>query len=177
VYAELAGYGLSSDSYHITEPDPAGAGQARAIAAALADADAKPEDVDYVNAHASSTPLGDKLETQAVKLALGAENAHSIPVSSIKGAVGHCLGAAGAIEAAATVLAMRDAVVPPTINQEEPDPACDLDIVANTARPHRVTVAVSNSFGFGGHNAVLVFRKTSGSWSDDDFAASKESVA
>ena len=177
VYAELAGYGLSSDSHHITEPDPAGAGQARAIAAALADADARPEEVDYVNAHASSTPLGDKLETQAVKLALGAENARSIPVSSIKGAVGHCLGAAGAIEAVATVLAIRDGVVPPTINQEEADPVCDLDIVPNAARPHRIEVAVSNSFGFGGHNAVLVFRRTPGAPSDDHFAAATESVA
>jgi 3-oxoacyl-[acyl-carrier-protein] synthase II len=159
VYAELAGYGLSSDSYHITEPDPAGAGQARAIAAALADANTEPEDVDYVNAHASSTPLGDALETAALKLALGAEHARSIPVSSIKGATGHCLGAAGAVEAAVTVLAVHHDVVPPTINHDEPDPACDLDCVANESRPHRVRVALSNSFGFGGHNAVLVFRK------------------
>jgi 3-oxoacyl-[acyl-carrier-protein] synthase II len=162
VYAELAGYGLSSDSHHITEPDPDGAGQARAISAALADAGTKAEEVDYVNAHASSTPLGDKLETRAIKLALGSEHAYSIPVSAIKGAVGHCLGAAGALEAAVTVLAVFEDVVPPTINQEEPDPECDLDVVPNKARERRVKVALSNSFGFGGHNAVLVFRKTSG---------------
>ena len=158
VYAELAGYGLSSDSHHITEPDPDGAGQARAIHAALADAGAVPEDVDYVNAHASSTPLGDALETAALKVALG-EHAHSTPISSIKGATGHCLGAAGAVEAAMTVLAVRDDVVPPTINYESADPSCDLDYVPNHAREHRVDVALSNSFGFGGHNAVLVFRK------------------
>ena len=159
VYAELAGYGLSSDSHHITEPDPAGAGQARAIVAALGDANVDADEVDYVNAHASSTPLGDELETAALKLALGEEHARAIPVSSIKGATGHCLGAAGAVEAAVTVLAVRDDVVPPTINQETADPACDLDYVPNHARPHRVDAAVSNSFGFGGHNAVLVFRK------------------
>jgi 3-oxoacyl-[acyl-carrier-protein] synthase II len=159
VYAELAGYGLSSDSHHITEPDPAGAGQARAIGAALDDANVDADDVDYVNAHASSTPLGDELETAALKLALGQEHARAIPVSSIKGAAGHCLGAAGAVEAAVTVLAVRDDVVPPTINYETADPVCDLDYVPNHARAHRVDTALSNSFGFGGHNAVLVFRK------------------
>ncbi len=159
IYAELAGYGLSSDSHHITEPDPAGAGQARAMRAALADAGLEPREVCYVNAHASSTPLGDELETAALKLALGEEHAHSIPVSSIKGATGHCLGAAGAVEAAVTTLAVRDDIAPPTINYETQDPACDLDYVPNTARPQRIDVAVSNSFGFGGHNAVLVLRK------------------
>lgn len=127
--------------------------------AALADAGAVPEDVDYVNAHASSTPLGDQLETAALKLALGEEHARSIPVSSIKGATGHCLGAAGAVEAAATVLAVREDVVPPTINYERSDPLCDLDYVPNQARAHEIRLAVSNSFGFGGHNAVLVFVK------------------
>jgi 3-oxoacyl-[acyl-carrier-protein] synthase II len=159
VYAELAGYGLSSDAYHMTEPDPAGAGQARAIWAALDDAGIDAADVDYVNAHASSTELGDATETAALKLALGEEKARSIPVSSIKGATGHCLGAAGAVEAAATVLAIRDDVVPPTINYETPDPSCDLDYVPNEARRLPVRVALSNSFGFGGHNAVLAFRK------------------
>lgn len=159
VLAELVGYGLSSDSHHITEPDPGGAGQARALRAALADAEATSEEVDYVNAHASSTPLGDQLETAALKLALGEQHARTIPVSSIKGATGHCLGAAGAIEAAATVLAVRDDIVPPTINHQQPDPVCDLDYVPNRARAHRVRLAVTNSFGFGGHNAVLVFRK------------------
>ena len=160
IYAELAGYGVSSDSFHITEPDPAGLGQARAIQAALTDAELEPSDVDYINAHASSTALGDATETAAIKLALGDDKAHSIPISSIKGATGHCLGAAGAVEAAATVLALRDGVVPPTINYDDADPDCDLDYVPNTARHAPVDVALSNSFGFGGHNAVLVFRKT-----------------
>jgi 3-oxoacyl-[acyl-carrier-protein] synthase II len=159
IHAELAGYGVSADSYHVTEPDPAGAGQSRAIRAALADAGVAPEEVDYVNAHASSTPLGDALETAALKLALGEEKARSTPISSIKGATGHCLGAAGAVEAAVTVLAVRDDIAPPTINYELPDPACDLDYIPNEPRHSPVRIAFSNSFGFGGHNAVLVFRK------------------
>jgi 3-oxoacyl-[acyl-carrier-protein] synthase II len=159
IYAELAGYGISSDSFHMTEPDPAGTGQARAVRAALADAGLEPEDVDYVNAHASSTDLGDAVETAALKLALGEEKARATPISSIKGATGHCLGAAGAVEAAASVLAIRDGVVPPTINYETPDPSCDLDYVPNESRAVPVDVAISNSFGFGGHNAVLVLRK------------------
>jgi 3-oxoacyl-[acyl-carrier-protein] synthase II len=159
VYAELAGYGVSSDAYHMTEPDPEGAGQARAILSALEDAGVGPDDVDYVNAHASSTELGDATETAALKLALGEEKAHATPVSSIKGATGHCLGAAGAVEAAVTTLAVARDVVPPTINQESPDPKCDLDVVPNESREQTVRVALSNSFGFGGHNAVLVLRK------------------
>jgi len=159
VYAEVLGYGLTSDAYHMTEPDPAGAGQARAIEAALADAGLAPADVDYVNAHASSTPLGDAIETRALKLALGEEKAKATPISSTKGATGHCLGAAGAVEAAITALAVRDDVVPPTINYETPDPDCDVDCVPNTARQVRVDVALSNSFGFGGHNAALLLGK------------------
>jgi 3-oxoacyl-[acyl-carrier-protein] synthase II len=159
IYAEVAGYGVSSDAFHMTEPDPAGAGQARAIASALADAGLAADDVDYVNAHASSTGLGDAIETVALKRALGEEKARRTPVSSIKGSTGHCLGAAGAVEAAVTVLALRDDVVPPTINYETADPDCDLDYVPNEARRMPVNVALSNSFGFGGHNAVLVFRK------------------
>ena len=162
IYAELAGYGVSSDSFHMTEPDPAGLGQARAVRAALADAKLEPDAVDYINAHASSTPLGDATETAAIKLALGEDKARSIPISSIKGATGHCLGAAGAVEAATTVLVLRDGVAPPTINYENLDPACDLDYVPNNARRTSVDVALSNSFGFGGHNAVLVFRKDRG---------------
>jgi 3-oxoacyl-[acyl-carrier-protein] synthase II len=158
IYAELAGFGVSSDAYHMTEPDPAGAGQARALLLALDDAGLEPGDVDYINAHASSTGLGDATETAAIKLALGEETARTIPVSSIKGATGHCLGAAGAVEAAITVLAVRDAVAPPTINYESADPACDLDYVPNEARRHDIRVALSNSFGFGGHNAVIAFR-------------------
>jgi 3-oxoacyl-[acyl-carrier-protein] synthase II len=159
VYAELAGYGMSSDGFHISEPDPAGTGQARAIAAALKDAGVEPEDVDYVNAHASSTGLGDVSETTALKRALGEEKALRTPVSSIKGSTGHCLGAAGAVEAAMTAFAVRDDIVPPTINYETPDPRCDLDCVPNAPRELPVNVAMSNSFGFGGHNAVLVMRK------------------
>jgi 3-oxoacyl-[acyl-carrier-protein] synthase II len=158
VYAEVGGYGLSSDSFHMTEPDPAGTGQARAMHAALRDAGVAPEDVDYVNAHASSTELGDTTETVAIKAALGEEKARSTPISSIKGAVGHCLGAAGAVEAAVTVLALRDNVAPPTINYENPDPSCDLDYVPNNARDVDLNIALSNSFGFGGHNAVLLLR-------------------
>ena len=158
VYAEVGGYGVSSDSFHMTEPDPAGTGQARAFLAALRDAEVGPEDVDYINAHASSTPLGDTTETVAIKAALGEERARSTPMSSIKGAIGHCLGAAGAIEAAVTVLAVNRNIVPPTINYEDQDPSCDLDYVPNTARPTPIDVALSNSFGFGGHNAVLLFR-------------------
>ena len=159
VYAELAGYGVGSDSFHMTEPDPRGVGQARAMGSALADAAIEPDEVDYINAHASSTALGDTTETAAIKLALGDEKARTTAISSIKGATGHCLGAAGAVEAAVTVLAIRDDVVPPTVNYETPDPDCDLDYVPNTARRLPVRVALSNSFGFGGHNAVLVFRK------------------
>lgn len=159
IYAELSGYGASSDAHHITEPDPAGLGQARAMRLALADADLEAADIDYINAHASSTGLGDQTETAAIKLALGDETARTIPISSIKGATGHCLGAAGAIESAVTILAIRDQILPPTINYQTVDPACDLDYIPNTARPHHLDIALSNSFGFGGHNAVLVFSK------------------
>jgi 3-oxoacyl-[acyl-carrier-protein] synthase II len=158
VYAEVGGYGVSSDSFHMTEPDPAGSGQARAISAALRDAQVAPQDVDYVNAHASSTELGDTTETVAIKSALGQEKARSTPISSIKGAIGHCLGAAGAVEAAVTVLALRDNIIPPTINYENPDSSCDLDYVPNKARSVDLDIALSNSFGFGGHNAVLLLR-------------------
>src|SRR6266566_4276203 len=158
VYAEVGGYGLSSDSFHMTEPDPAGTGQARAMHAALRDAGVAPEDVDYVNAHAFSFNDAATTETVAIKAALGEEKARSTPISSIKGAVGHCLGAAGAVEAAVTVLALRDNIAPPTINYENPDPSCDLDYVPNTARNVDLNIALSNSFGFGGHNAVLLLR-------------------
>jgi 3-oxoacyl-[acyl-carrier-protein] synthase II len=159
IYAELAGYGVSSDSFHMTEPDPLGTGQARAIGAALADAELDPTDVDYVNAHASSTGLGDAIETRALKLALGEDNVQTIPVSGTKGATGHCLGAAGAVEAAFTVLAVDRDIAPPTINYQTPDLACDVDCVPNNARELPIRVALNNSFGFGGHNAVLVTRK------------------
>ncbi|HEY2543619.1 MAG TPA: beta-ketoacyl-ACP synthase II [Gaiellaceae bacterium] len=159
IYAEIAGFGVSSDAYHMTEPDPDGAGQARAVRLALDEAGLQTSDVDYINAHASSTGLGDATETAAIKRALGEEKARAVPISSIKGATGHCLGAAGAIEAAVTTLALRDQVLPPTINYDSPDPACDLDYIPETARPHTVDVALSNSFGFGGHNAVIALER------------------
>ena len=157
VYAEVAGYGLSSDAKHITEPDPTG--PVRAFEMALNDAGIEKSDIDYINAHATSTPVGDASETKMLKLALGEENAHATPVSGTKGATGHCLGAAGAIEAIFTILSIRDSKLPPTINYEVADPECDLDYVPNETRDAVVDNAVSNSFGFGGHNACVVFRK------------------
>jgi 3-oxoacyl-[acyl-carrier-protein] synthase II len=159
IYAEVAGYGLSSDAKHITEPDPTG--PVRAFEMALKEAGVGKDEIDYVNAHATSTPMGDASETKMLKLALGEENARSTPVSGTKGATGHCLGAAGALEATFTTLAIRDGKLPPTINYEVEDPECDLDYVPNEARDANVDVAVSNSFGFGGHNACVVFRKFS----------------
>jgi len=157
IYAEVAGYGLSSDAKHITEPDPTG--PVRAFEMALRDAGIPATDIDYINAHATSTPIGDASETQMLKYALGEEQAYATPVSGTKGATGHCLGAAGAVEALFTTLAVRDGKLPPTINYEVADPECDLDYVANESRDADVDVAVSNSFGFGGHNACVVFKK------------------
>src|SRR6266702_4703749 len=158
IYAEVAGYGLSSDAKHVTEPDPTGENPARAMKNALADAGIHPAEIDYVNAHGTSTPLGDAAETRVIKLALGEENARKTPVSSTKGATGHCLGAAGAVEAIFSTLAIADGVLPPTINYEEPDPECDLDYVPNHARPLKIRLALNNSFGFGGTNTTLAFR-------------------
>ena len=159
IYAELLGYGVSSDARHITEPDPTGKNPARAMTMAFGDAGIAPDEVDYVNAHASSTELGDATETAALKRALGEEKAYATPVSAIKGATGHCLGAAGAVEAMFTILAIERGALPPTINYEEPDPQCDLDYIPNEAREADVRVGVSNSFGFGGHNATIVVRR------------------
>jgi 3-oxoacyl-[acyl-carrier-protein] synthase II len=159
IYAELLGYGLSSDARHVTEPDPTGENPARAMKMALADAGVGPDEIDYINAHGTSTPLGDASETRVIKLALGEENARKTPVSSTKGSTGHCLGAAGAIEAIFTTLAVNRNMLPPTINQEEPDPKCDLDYIPNESREADVKVGVSNSFGFGGHNACIVLRE------------------
>jgi 3-oxoacyl-[acyl-carrier-protein] synthase II len=160
IYAEVAGYGTSADAAHITEPDPTGLSPARAMTIALADAGVEPEQVGYVNAHATSTPLGDAAETKVIKLALGEEHARRTPISSTKGATGHCFGAAGAIEAIFTTLALKERIVPPTINLDSPDPDCDLDFVPNTAREvPGLETALSNSFGFGGHNATLVLRR------------------
>ena len=159
IYAELLGYGLSSDAAHITEPDPTGANPARAMTMAFRDADISPEDIDYINAHGTSTPLGDASETKVIKLALGEENARKTPVSSTKGATGHCLGASGAVEAIFSILAVNKNMLPPTINYETPDPKCDLDYIPNESREWKTDYALSNNFGFGGHNACLVFKK------------------
>jgi 3-oxoacyl-[acyl-carrier-protein] synthase II len=159
IYAELLGYGVSSDAQHITEPDPTGQNPARSMTMAFGDAGIEPEEIDYINAHGTSTPLGDASETRVLKLALGEENARKTPVSSTKGATGHCLGAAGAVEAMFCVLAVENGMLPPTINYEEPDPTCDLDYIPNEAREADVRTAVSNSFGFGGHNATIVVRR------------------
>jgi 3-oxoacyl-[acyl-carrier-protein] synthase II len=160
IYAELVGYGISSDASHMTEPDPTGENPARAMSMALKDAGVDPTEVGYVNAHATSTPLGDSAETRVIKLAFGEEHARKLAVSSTKGATGHCFGAAGAVEAVFSVLALADRKAPPTINYETPDPDCDLDYVPNVARDlPDLDVVVSNSFGFGGHNASLVIRR------------------
>jgi beta-ketoacyl-acyl-carrier-protein synthase II len=158
MYGEVIGYGQSGDAYHITAPDPQGSGAHRSMKMAMKRAGIGREDVGYINAHGTSTELNDKLETMAVKQLLG-EHAYKVPISSTKSMVGHMLGAAGAVEAVICLKAMQDGVVPPTINYENPDPECDLDYVPNTARKVEVNVAMSNSFGFGGHNATLVFRK------------------
>jgi len=159
IYAELLGYGLSSDARHITEPDPSGENPARAMTMAFRDAGIDTSEIDYINAHGTSTPLGDSAETRVIKLALGEENARKTPVSSTKGATGHCLGAAGAVEAMFSILAIDRGVLPPTINYDEPDPECDLDYIPNESRDADVRVAVSNSFGFGGHNATIVLHR------------------
>jgi 3-oxoacyl-[acyl-carrier-protein] synthase II len=159
IYAELIGYGVSSDANHVTEPDPAGTNPARAMTMAFGEAGIDPSEIGYINAHGTSTPLGDASETRVIKLAVGEENAYKIPVSSTKGATGHCLGAAGAVEAIFTILATQRGVLPPTINYEVEDPSCDLDYIPNESRKSDITVGVSNSFGFGGHNACIVFRK------------------
>jgi 3-oxoacyl-[acyl-carrier-protein] synthase II len=159
IYAELLGYGVSSDARHITEPDPSGENPARSMTMAFRDAGVSPDEVDYVNAHGTSTPLGDASETRVLKIALGEEKARKTPVSSTKGATGHCLGAGGAVEAMFTTLAVNRGALPPTINYEQPDPECDLDYIPNEAREADVRTAVSNSFGFGGHNATIVVRR------------------
>jgi 3-oxoacyl-[acyl-carrier-protein] synthase II len=162
IYAEVLGYGVSSDASHVSDPDPTGANPARAMRMAFTDAEIDPEEVGYVNAHGTSTPSGDSAETRVLKLALGEEKAYRTPVSSTKGATGHCLGAAGAIEAIFCAYALQKGVLPPTINQDDPDPECDLDYIPNEARRQDIEVAVNNSFGFGGHNACVVFRR----WDD-----------
>ncbi|MGR9051045.1 MAG: beta-ketoacyl-ACP synthase II [Gammaproteobacteria bacterium] len=158
IYAELVGYGLSGDAYHMTSPSVGGEGAARCMKNALHDARLNPEDVDYINAHGTSTPAGDIGETHAMKTALG-DHAYKLAVSSTKSMIGHLLGAAGGIEAVLTALSIKYQIAPPTINLENPDPECDLDYVPNTARDMKIDVAISNSFGFGGTNGSLIFRR------------------
>ncbi len=161
IYAEVAGFGMSADAYHMTQPPADGEGGARSMRAALRDAGMAPEEVDYINAHGTSTPLGDAGETQAIKQVFGA-HAYRLAVSSTKSMTGHLLGAAGAVELIACVKAIEEGVIPPTINYEYPDPACDLDYVPNKARRQPVRVALSNSFGFGGQNATIIVRRYEG---------------
>jgi 3-oxoacyl-[acyl-carrier-protein] synthase II len=161
IYAEIVGFGMSSDAYHITAPPDDGAGARLAMVNALRDAGMNPTDIHYLNAHATSTPLGDKAETVAIKNAFG-DYAYKLPVSSTKSMTGHLLGAAGVVEALFSVLAIRDNVAPPTINYRTPDPDCDLDYVPNTARQLPIESALSNSFGFGGTNGSLIFRRFKG---------------
>jgi 3-oxoacyl-[acyl-carrier-protein] synthase II len=158
ILAEIVGYASTCDAHHITAPSPGGAGGAEAMRLALVDAGLEPGQVDYINAHGTSTPANDSTETMAIKAALG-EHAYRVPISSTKSMTGHLLGGSGGIEAVASVLAIGHNVVPPTINYSNPDPACDLDVVPNEAREHAVNVVLSNSFGFGGHNVCLAFRR------------------
>lgn len=162
IYCELAGYGCSCDAYHITAPDVGGEAAARSMRQAVESAELNSEQIDYINAHGTSTPLNDKCETLAIKKALGEENARRVPISSTKSMTGHLLGAAGAVEAIACAFALQNGVIPPTINYENPDPDCDLDYVPNTAREVKIKTALSNSLGFGGHNATLCFKAADG---------------
>ena len=161
IYAEITGYGLSDDAAHITAPDPNGAGAAQSIRMALNDANLVPEDVDYINAHGTSTPMNDKFETKAIKSVYG-DYAYKLAVSSMKSMTGHMLGAAGAVEAGATAMMLNKGIITPTINYETVDEECDLDYVPNKARKQNISIATSHSFGFGGHNACLVLKKFEG---------------
>jgi 3-oxoacyl-[acyl-carrier-protein] synthase II len=158
ILAEVAGYGMSADAFHITSPSEDGDGAYRVMLNCLRDAGIEPRQIDYINAHGTSTPIGDRIETIALKRVFG-EHAHKVAVSSTKSMTGHLLGGAGGLEAGITVLAIRDQIAPPTINYEEPDPECDLDYVPNCARPMKIDYALSNSFGFGGTNGCLIFKK------------------
>jgi 3-oxoacyl-[acyl-carrier-protein] synthase II len=161
ILAELVGYGATADASHVTAPAEGGVGAVKAMKRALREANLTPADIDYINAHGTSTPLNDRAETEAIKRLFG-EYAYRVPISSTKSMTGHMLGAAGAIESIISIMAIREGIIPPTINQVTPDPDCDLDFVPNVARPAIVRVALSNSLGFGGHNATLIFRTTDG---------------
>ncbi len=158
IYAELAGYGLSGDAYHVTAPDPDGSGAIRCMEMAINDAGMPREEVDYINAHGTSTDLNDKTETAAIKKVF-ADHAYKLAVSSTKSMTGHLLGAAGGIEAVVCVMAIQNGIIPPTVNYDNPDPDCDLDYTPNVVAKREVSVAMSNSFGFGGTNACLIFKK------------------
>jgi 3-oxoacyl-[acyl-carrier-protein] synthase II len=158
IYCELAGYGLTCDAYHMTAPKPDGTAVARAMQSAIDHAEVRIDEIDYINAHATSTPVGDISESNAIKLFAGEHAKDGLLVSSTKSMTGHLLGGAGGIESAVCVLAIKHGVVPPTINLENPDPECDLDYVPNTARERKVRLALNNSFGFGGHNVTLAFK-------------------
>ena len=159
IYCEIAGFGINSDAHHMTQPAAGGAGAAKCMKLALKEAKLNESEVDYINAHGTSTPAGDKAETDAIKTALGTENAKNTPISSTKSMIGHLLGAAGGVEAAFSVLAIKDNIIPPTINLNTQDPDCDLDYVPKTAREKEIKVAMSNSFGFGGTNGTLIFKR------------------
>ena len=159
IYCEIAGFGINSDAHHMTQPAAGGAGAAKCMKLALKEAKLNESEVDYINAHGTSTPVGDKAETDAIKTALGTENAKNTPISSTKSMIGHLLGAAGGVEAAFSVLAIKDNIIPPTINLNTQDPDCDLDYVPKTAREKEIKVAMSNSFGFGGTNGTLIFKR------------------
>jgi 3-oxoacyl-[acyl-carrier-protein] synthase II len=161
IYSEIVGYGYTGDAYHITAPPPDGDGAARCMRMAMRDAGLNPEEIDYINAHGTSTPLNDATETQAIKAVFG-NHAKKVPISATKSMTGHLLGAAGSTEAIFAILSIRDGIFPPTINYDEPDPECDLDYVPNVARPKSIRTAMSNAFGFGGTNATLIFRKYTG---------------
>jgi 3-oxoacyl-[acyl-carrier-protein] synthase II len=158
ILAEIVAYGATADAFHITQPDDKGEGATRAMQLALKKAGLTPSDIDYINAHGTSTPLNDKTETLSIKAVFG-EQAYHVPVSSTKSMLGHLIGAAGAVEAAICIMTIQHGIIPPTINLTHPDPECDLDYVPNVARPAKVTTALSNSFGFGGHNSVLIIRR------------------
>jgi 3-oxoacyl-[acyl-carrier-protein] synthase II len=158
IWGEVLGYGICAEAHHLTAPEPSGEGIARSISLALADAGIAPEEVDYINAHGTATPLNDVVETRGIKRAFG-KMAYQIPISSIKSMIGHCLGSAGGIEAVATLLSIDEGIIPPTINYSTPDPECDLDYTPNKARGKKIDIAISNSFAFGGNNVSLVFSK------------------